>query len=145
MTKLTNEARFLNLFRKQFEMKMDRAKPFQVNNSIQSSVDYLVEHRVIKYLFEIDSYNMSKPIFGQYVLTDDYLRNRNPQNHIFVAIHFYKKFNKVRTIKYLQFARDSLNTKLPFVVFEAEEFTQEIKKHKDLDTFLRTIKQLSLN
>ncbi len=145
MTKLKNENLFLELFAKHFGKKLQKAAPFWVNDSIQSSVDYILEHKGMNYLFEIDSYNMSKPLFGQYILTNDYFKKSNSQINIFIAIHFYKNFRKDRTIKYLQFAQDKLGCMLPFVVFESEEFVKEIKKHKDLDSFLTSIKKLSIN
>jgi hypothetical protein len=107
------------------------------DNSISTSYDFSFVHKNIKYLIEVDSYNMSKCLLGQYVLLNNTLPKIDSTNTIFVVVHFYKDFNASRTINHLNFAMKNLNCKIPFVAFHFKDLKKaSIKSVADFAKFI---------
>jgi hypothetical protein len=66
-------------------------------------------------------------IFGEYVLLNQVESYKS--KCILVIIHCFKKYNTLRTEKYLNFAIDTLNCKLPYAVFSNAEWTGLVKNN----------------
>lgn len=121
MPALDNEKRILNILNRTYNLDIKKSSSADIINDLKISVDFIWELKNIRILFEVDSYNAAKNIFGQYVLLNNALEYK--QNCILIVIHCYKNYNKKRTEKYLNFAKETLKCKIPFLVFNELEWT----------------------
>ena len=120
MTALSNEKIIINNLNQAYDLVIEKASSARINNDLQVSVDFIWKEENLTLLFEVDSYNAAKIIFGEYVLLNQVKSYKG--NCILVIIHCYKKYNIERTKKYLKFAEDNLKCKLPYVVFNYSEW-----------------------
>ena len=91
-----------------------------MKESINTSFDFKLDLGDVNFLFEVDSNNVAKIIFGQYVLLN---KTKNlPPNPFFIVIHCYKKYNVERTIKHLNYAREAFACTIPFAVLTENEW-----------------------
>ena len=94
------------------------------------NVDFKLNLGDINFLIEIDSNNVAKIIFGQYLLLNK--ATDLPQNPFLIIIHCYKGYNVDRTNKHLDYAKEVYNCLIPFVALsEAEWLKNTENKSKD--------------
>jgi hypothetical protein len=122
---LDNEKRILNKLNQTYSIDIEKSKSIKITDDLQVSVDFIWETNGIKILFEVDSYNAAKIVFGQYVLLNHTKEYQN--NCILIVIHCFKNYNIKRTVKYLNFAQEKLKCKIPFFVFNELDWNQFIK------------------
>ena len=125
MAALDNEKRILNKLNQTYSIDIEKSKSIKITDDLQVSVDFIWETNGIKILFEVDSYNAAKIVFGQYVLLNHTKEYQN--NCILIVIHCFKNYNIKRTVKYLNFAQEKLKCKIPFFVFNELDWNQFIK------------------
>lgn len=117
---MKNETRIRENLSKSLHVKMEKATFYHLTESIKTSVDFKLNLGDINFLFEVDSNNVAKIIFGQYLLLN---RAKDlPPNPFFVVIHCYKKYNVERTIKHLNYARKTFACTIPFAVLTENEW-----------------------
>jgi hypothetical protein len=136
MAALDNEKRILNKLNQTYNLNLEKAKPGRLNKDLSVSVDFIWELKENKILFEVDSYNAAKIVFGQYILLNQ--TKEYQKKCIFLVIHCFKNYNEKRTEKYLNFAREKLNCKIPFLVFNELDWYQYVKA-KNKKQFINTI------
>ncbi len=127
-----NEKRFKNEITP-FGIILNDAQTYEDNN-IKTSVDFKMLAGDKEVLIEIDSYNMSKVVVGQYVILNTILQKQNiSKNKIFIIIHFYKGFNTERTKKHMDFINQySLANKgIPYKAYTYVEFKEICRKEKN--------------
>lgn len=125
MAALDNEKRILNKINQTYKLNLKKSSSGKVRDDLHVSVDFIWEINGIKILFEVDSYNAAKIVFGQYILLNHTREYMN--NCILIVIHCYKNYNKQRTIKYLRFAQEKLKCKIPFFVYNELDWAKIIK------------------
>ena len=125
MAALDNEKRILSDLNLTYNLNLEKSTKGRIKDDLHVSVDFIWEINGIKILFEVDSYNAAKIVFGQYVLLNHTKEYQN--NCILVVIHCYKNYNIERTKKYLNFAQEKLKCKMPFIVFDKVEWNELIK------------------
>jgi hypothetical protein len=125
MAPLENEKRILSILNQTYSLDIEKSKSGKIKDDLQISVDFIWELNGIKILFEVDSYNAAKILFGQYVLLNHTKEYQN--NCILIVIHCFKNYNLKRTEKYLKFAQEKLKCKIPYLVFNELDWTQFIK------------------
>ena len=138
MAALDNEKRILNKLNQTYNLDLEKCTSSNIKDDLQVSVDFIWEINGIKNLFEVDSYNTSKIVFGQYNLLNHTIEYLN--NCILIVIHCYKNYNAERTKKYLDFAQDKLNCKIPFLTFNELDWNQFIKS-KSKKQFINYLKE----
>ena len=124
MAALDNEKRILNKLNDTYSLNLQKSSSGKIKDDLQVSVDFIWDLEGYKILFEVVSYNVAKIVFGQYVLLNH--TNEYKKNSILIVIHCYKNYNKQRTEKYLNFAKEKLKCKIPFLVFNELEWNQFI-------------------
>ena len=139
MAALDNEKRILRNLNQTYSLDLEKSTSGKIKDDLQVSVDFIWETNGIKILFEVDSYNAAKIVFGQYVLLNHTKEYQN--NCILIVIHCYKNYNSERTKKYLDFAQEKLKCKIPFLVFNEIDWTQFIKS-KSKEQFINYLKNL---
>lgn len=85
MPALDNEKRILNILNRTYNLDIKKSSSADIINDLKISVDFIWELKNIRILFEVDSYNAAKNIFGQYVLLNNALEYK--QNCILIVIH----------------------------------------------------------
>jgi hypothetical protein len=78
MAALDNEKRILSTLNQTYTIDIKKATSSKIKDDLQVSVDFIWEINGVKILFEVDSYNAAKIVFGQYVLlnhTKEYQNN----------------------------------------------------------------------
>ncbi|NSB15653.1 hypothetical protein [Clostridium beijerinckii] len=97
---------------------------------VSISVDNSIEYEKNQILIEIDSGNMAKLIVGQYTLLN--ILCENPEDKVFIVIHYYKDYNNMRTVKNLNLVANTLfkDKIMKFKVYNIEEFEETCKKNK---------------
>ncbi len=138
MAALDNEKRILRNLNQTYSLDLEKSTSGKIKDDLQVSVDFIWETNGIKILFEVDSYNAAKIVFGQYVLLNHTKEYKN--NCILIVIHCYKNYNSERTKKYLDFAQEKLKCKIPFLVFNEIDWTQFIKS-KSKEQFINYLKK----
>jgi hypothetical protein len=124
-----------------YKIDFEKSKPEIIVDGLEVSVDFIWKDKDLTYLFEIDSNNAAKIIFGEYVLLNQVKAYKS--NCILVIIHFYKNYNIERTRKYLKFANEKLECKLPYLVFSNSEWHELIKtknKTQLINLFKKSLK-----
>ena len=117
---MKNETRIRDNLSKSLQIKTEKATFYHLTESIKTSVDFKLSISDSNLLFEVDSNNVAKIIFGQYLLLN---RARDlPKNPFFIVIHCYKKYNVERTIKHLNYARVAFACSIPFAVLTENEW-----------------------
>jgi hypothetical protein len=139
MAALDNEKRILNKLNQTYNLYLEKCASGKIEDDLQVSVDFIWELNGIRILFEVDSYNAAKIVFGQYVLLNHTKEYQN--NCILIVIHCYKNYNLQRTKKYLDFAQEKLKCKIPFLVFNESEWSQFIKS-KTKQQFINNVKKI---
>ena len=140
MAALENEKRILSKLNQTYSLDLEKSTSGKIKDDLQVSVDFIWEINGVKILFEVDSYNAAKIVFGQYVLLNHTKEYQN--NCILIVIHCYKKYNIERTEKYLKFAQEKLKCKIPFLVFNELDWIQFIKP-KSKQQFINYFKKYS--
>ena len=140
MAALENEKRILSKLNQTYSLDLEKSTSGKIKDDLQVSVDFIWEINGVKILFEVDSYNAAKIVFGQYVLLNHTKEYQN--NCILIVIHCYKKYNIERTEKYLKFAQEKLKCKMPFLVFNELDWIQFIKS-KSKQQFINYLKKYS--
>lgn len=125
MVALYNEKTIFKELVKKYNLNIEKSKPGVVFGELNVSVDFIWKEKDLTFLFEIDSYNAAKIIFGEYVLLNQVKAYKS--NCILVIIHCYKNYNVKRTEKYLDYAVGALKCKLPYVVFSNSEWSEIVK------------------
>lgn len=138
MAALENEKRILSKLNQTYSLDLEKSTSGKIKDDLQVSVDFIWEINGVKILFEVDSYNAAKIVFGQYVLLNHTKEYQN--NCILIVIHCYKNYNSERTKKYLDFAKEKLKYKIPFLVFNEIDWTQFIKS-KSKQQFINYLKK----
>jgi hypothetical protein len=138
MAALDNEKRILSKLNQTYSLDLEKSTSGKIKDDLQVSVDFIWELNGIRILFEVDSYNAAKIVFGQYVLLNHTKEYQN--NCILIVIHCYKKYNIERTEKYLKFAQEKLKCKIPFLVFNELDWIQFIKS-KSKQQFINYLKK----
>lgn len=139
MAALDNEKRILSKLNQTYSLDLEKSTSGKIKDDLEVSVDFIWEINGIKILFEVDSYNAAKIVFGQYVLLNHTKEYQN--NSILIVIHCFKNYNIKRTEKYLNFAEEKLKCKIPFLVFNELDWSQFIKS-KSKQQFINNIKKL---
>jgi hypothetical protein len=117
---MKNETRIRENLSKSLHVKTEKATFYHLTESIKTSVDFKLNIDDVSFLFEVDSNNVAKIIFGQYILLN---KAKNlPLNPFFIVIHCYKKYNVERTIKHLNYARVAFACAIPFAVLTENEW-----------------------
>lgn len=140
MAALDNEKRILSKLNQTYSLDLEKSTSGKIKDDLQVSVDFIWEINGVKILFEVDSYNAAKIVFGQYILLNHTKEYQN--NCILIVIHCYKKYNIERTEKYLKFAQEKLKCKIPFLVFNELDWIQFIKS-KSKQQFMNYLKKYS--
>ncbi len=92
---MKNGLRIKKSLSKALGINLQKADFAFVTDDIKTSVDFTYETSSANFLFEVDSNNAAKIIFGQYLLLN---KSKDiPKNSIFVVIHCYKNYNIDRT------------------------------------------------
>lgn len=133
---MKNETRIRENLSKSLHVKTEKATFYHLTESIKTSVDFKLNLGDINFLFEVDSNNVAKIIFGQYLLLN---RAKDlPKNPFFIVIHCYKKYNVERTIKHLNYARVAFTCSIPFAVLTENEWIKNThnKDNKELAHYL---------
>ena len=65
---MKNETRIRENLSKLLHVKTEKAAFYYLTESIKTSVDFKLDLGDVNFLFEVDSNNVAKIIFGQYVL-----------------------------------------------------------------------------
>jgi hypothetical protein len=138
MPALDNEKIIYNQIVQKYNPNIEKSKPVVVINDLKVNVDLIWKEKDLTLLLEIDSNNAVKMIFGEYVLLNQVKLYES--NCILVIIHFYKKYNIERTIKYLEFAVHKLKCNLPYVVFSNTDW-QELVKNKSKAELIKFLKK----
>jgi len=138
MAALENEKRILNKLNQTYSLDLEKSTSVKIQDDLQVSVDFIWKEKDLTILFEVDSYNAAKIIFGEYMLLNQVQAYKS--NCILVIIHCYKKYNIERTEKYLKFAVDKLKCKLPYAVFSNSEW-QELVKTKSKTELIKILKK----
>jgi hypothetical protein len=125
MAALDNEKRILSDLNLTYNLNLEKSTKGRIKDDLHVSVDFIWEINGIKILFEVDSYNAAKIVFGQYVLLNHTKEYQN--NCILIVIHCYKNYNIERTKKYLNFAQVNLKCKMPFIVFDEAQWNKLTK------------------
>ena len=133
---MKNESRIRIALSQNLDRPIDKEKYIHVTEEIKTSVDFSLEIKGINFLFEIDSNNAAKIIFGQYLLLNK--AKKLPKIPFLIIIHCFKNFNKSRTIKHLNLAKDLYRCKLPFVVLTENEWINATlnKNQKQIENYL---------
>ena len=139
MAALENEKRILNTINQAFNLDLKKSNAGKIRDDLHVSVDFIWEINGVKILFEVDSYNAAKIVFGQYVLLNHTKEYQN--NCILIVIHCFKNYNIKRTEKYLNFAQEKLKCKIPFLAFNELDWTQFIKS-KSKQQFINYLKNI---
>lgn len=140
MPALDNEKLILTQLIENFKPTIEKASSEVIIDNLNVSVDFIWKEKDLTFLFEIDSYNAAKIIFGEYVLLNQVKAYKS--NCILVIIHCYKNYNVKRTKKYLDYAVGALKCKLPYVVSSNSEWS-EIVKIKSKMELINLIKKRS--
>lgn len=114
-----NEERIITILK---NAKIEFCKGEFINvgvHEIKTSIDFKFFDNKTTYYIEVDSYNMTKCLLGQYILLN--YATLNKTKIVFVVIHFYKGYNIERTIKHLKFAKKELYCTIPFAVFHIKD------------------------
>ena len=136
---MKNELRIKKSLSKALGINLQKADFAFVTDDIKTSVDFTYETSGTNFLFEVDSNNAAKIIFGQYLLLN---KSKDiPKNSIFVVIHCYKNYNIDRTKKHLEFAKKAYNCKIPFKIYNENDWNKNIsrKSKKEVDKFLMSL------
>jgi len=136
---MKNETRIRENLSKLLHVKTEKAAFYYLTESIKTSVDFKLDLGDVNFLFEVDSNNVAKIIFGQYVLLN---KTKNlPPNPFFIVIHCYKKYNVERTIKHLNYAREAFGCTIPFAVLTENEWIKNThnKSQTELEDYLNSL------
>ena len=136
---MKNESRIRIALSKNLGRNIEKEKYLDVTEEIKTSIDFSLEINGINFLFEIDSNNAVKIIFGQYLLLNK--AKKLPKNSFFIIIHCFENFNKNRTIKHLKYAQDIFRCKVPFAVLTENEWIDETlnKSEKQIKNYLLSL------
>lgn len=136
---MINENRIRMNLSKKIKRNIDKGKYFHINKDIKTSVDFIFEIGGVNFLFEIDSNNAIKIIFGQYLLLNKV--KDLPNNPFLVIVHCFKNFNKERTIKHLNFAKDNYGCKIPFAVLSESEWIEatQTRSERQINHYLLSL------
>lgn len=138
----------MNAFSKENELKKLLYKKFKLKNlalqklpvvkyKVETSIDFQIEHEGKIYLFEVDTYNTAKVLFGQYLLLNNYISE--PEKYVYIPVHYNNKFNIIHSYNHLDYAYKNLNCKIRFIIFDQNSIKEIIKKSKTLDDFFNYI------
>jgi hypothetical protein len=128
---MKNETRIRENLSKSLHVKTEKATFYHLTESIKTSVDFKLNLGDINFLFEVDSNNVAKIIFGQYLLLN---RAKDlPKNPFFIVIHCYKKYNVERTIKHLNYARVAFACSIPFAVLTENEWIKNTQNKSQME------------
>jgi hypothetical protein len=122
---MKNESRIRDNVCDLLEINSDKAKFDNINNEIKTSVDFKFKLGKVNFLFEVDSNNVAKIIFGQYLLLNK-VKNL-PENPFLIIIHCYKGYNPKRTNKHLNYAKEVYNCRIPYIAITNDEWIKIIK------------------
>jgi hypothetical protein len=133
---MKNESRIRIALSKNLDRNIEKEKYLDVTEEIKTSVDFSLEINEINFLFEIDSNNAVKIIFGQYLLLNKV--KTLPKNPFLIIIHCFENFNKNRTIKHLKYAKDVYKCKIPFAVLTENDWIDATlnKSKKQITNYL---------
>jgi hypothetical protein len=131
MPALDNEKSIYSQLIKRNKLPIEKASSELIIDNLKVRVDFIWKEENMSILFEIDSYNSAKNIFGEYVLLNQVKAYHS--NCILVIIHCYKNYNTERSKKYLKFAVPKLKCKLPYIIFNKSEWNELVKKKQNTD------------
>lgn len=143
MSAIKNESELKNLLQSKFGL--DALSPVKFAHEkykVESSITFQLEHNGIVYLFEVDSYNTPKVLFGDYILLNNYLSEHS--RYFYIAIQYAKGFNTERTAFHLDFARRKLGCKIPFKIFDGISIIALIKQSRSLTGFINKLHSVAL-
>ncbi len=149
----------MNSFSKENELKELLYKKFKIKNlvmqklplvkyKVETAIDFQIEYGDKTYLFEVDTYNTAKVLFGQYLLLNNYIQE--PEKFIYIPVHYNSKFNIIHSFNHLDYASKKLGCKIPFIILDEDSIKRIIKKSKTIADFfdalhahntLETVKQ----
>jgi hypothetical protein len=136
---MKNERRIRNNLCEILKFKLEKSNFNHLTDDIKTSVDFVIKCGKTSFLFEVDSNNVAKSIFGQYLLLN---KARDlPENPFLIIIHCYKKYNIERTKKHLRYTMEVYNCKIPFAVFSKDEWNHKVKNKSStqMTNFLKSL------
>lgn len=143
MVAAKNENELKNLLENKFGLApLTGIKFAHEKYKVESTITFQLPHNDLIYLFEVDSYNTPKVLFGEYVLLNNYLTDYS--RYMFIAIQYAKAFNTDRTANHLNFARKKLGCKIPFKVFDGLSIMALALQSNSLNIFFKKLHQEKL-
>lgn len=138
----------MNAFSKENELKKLLYKRFKIKNltlqklpvvkyKVETSIDFQIEHEGKIYLFEVDTYNTAKVLFGQYLLLNNYIDE--PEKYVYIPVHYNLKFNIIHSYNHLDYAYKKLNCKIRFIIFDQNSIKDLLKKSKTKEDFFNLL------
>jgi hypothetical protein len=136
---MKNENRIKGELCKLLGITLNKSEYNNVSNEIKTSVDFVYKTTDKTFLFEVDSNNAAKIVFGQYLLLNK--AKDLPNNPFLIIIHCYKGYNKERTTKHLNYAIKNYNCTIPFVALSEDEWIKQTKdkNKKQIDDYLKSL------
>lgn len=122
---MKNESSIRDNICKLLKINSEKAKFDNINNEIKTSVDFKFKLDNVNFLFEVDSNNVAKIIFGQYLLLNKV--ENLPENPFLIIIHCYKGYNTRRTNRHLDYAKEVYNCCIPYIAFTKDEWINNIE------------------
>lgn len=122
---MKNESTIRNSIFEILKIKSDKAKFDYINHKIKTSVDFKIKLGEVNFLFEIDSNNVAKTIFGQYLLLNKV--ENLPENAFLIIIHCYKDYNINRTNIHLDYAKEVYKCFIPYITFTKDDWIKLIE------------------
>jgi hypothetical protein len=127
---MKNESRIREQLCKVLNVKSEKANFNHLTDIIKTSVDFKINLGGINFLIEVDSNNVAKIIFGQYLLLNK--AKDLPQKPFLIIIHCYDGYNIERTNKHLDYAKEVYGCFIPYMAFaEKEWINNTVNKSKD--------------
>jgi hypothetical protein len=133
---MKNETNLRNDLSKKLDINLYKSDFDLVSDNIKTSVDFKLNIGDTNFLFEVDSNNVAKIIFGQYLLLN---KAKNlPENPFLIIIHCYKGYNIERTKKHLKYAKEVYGCFIPYITFTEEDWIKntENKSRDNLKKYL---------
>lgn len=128
---MKNEFELRNTLSKCLGVNLSKSEFNLVSDDIKTSVDFKLKMGEMNFLFEVDSNNVAKIIFGQYLLLNK--AKDIPENPFLIIIHCYKGYNIQRTIKHLEYAKEVYNCFIPYVALNQEDWLLNTKDKSKIE------------
>ncbi|MDP1726764.1 MAG: hypothetical protein Q8M15_08270 [Bacteroidota bacterium] len=138
MNSFSKENELKELFYKKFKIKnLAMQKLPLIKYKVETAIDFQIEFDGKTYLFEVDTYNTAKVLFGQYLLLNNFIID--PEKYIYVPVHYNSKFNIIHSFNHLDYASKKLGCKIPFIIFDQDSIKRIIKKSKTIADFFELL------